>query len=327
MDRTSRLPGRIASHLRAWDSSRLELMHAIVIAILLNAPGALSGQSPVASPGPRRLALSAVTVAKGPVVQIASTGPLPMPTVGRLRAPDRIYLDFRDVGARSVNVPGDGTLVAGVRVAQHSADPLVTRVVIDLATPCKYSLDTSELASGRLQVSFASEATPLPPRPAAASTAVAPVAKRAAPRTAPALTAVAPVAPGEKRRAPQPERSADAVTRRYKATIESALDRIGTLRAVLSDIDRRTNVDGERLQPARSELTALSRTLESAKPPRDLEQPHELLKSALEFAATALSLQGNAADDVTANASSAAAGALLMLERAEAELGGKRKSL
>jgi hypothetical protein len=59
-----------------------------------------------------------------------------------------------------------------------------------------------------------------------------------------------------------------------------------------------------------------------------VQEAHDLLKSVIGFASTALGLSSDLSGDISPNASSAAAGALLMLDRAEAELGNPaRKSL
>ena len=86
-------------------------------------------------------------------VFLSADGALPSPEVGVLTDPPRIYLDFRDVAATTegLRVNGD-LLVRGVRVAVSQSQPLVTRVVIDLARPAPYRIEAGQRASGQLTV-------------------------------------------------------------------------------------------------------------------------------------------------------------------------------
>jgi hypothetical protein len=212
-----------------------------------------------------------------------------------LHAPERIYLDFAGVAARPSNTPGDGDVVTAVRAAQHSLDPLVARVVIDLKQASQYRVDRSQRASGRLTVSLTSGAEAAAPAPAVTMPAGPPV-----------------LAPRAKR--------ADSSRRQYVSRVEQALDDASALRQVLTDLDRRTLVSPDRLQPAEAQLTRLRDLVDELHPPPSLSDAHDLLRSALGFATMALTLSADSAATVSGNASSAAAGALLMLERARAEL-------
>jgi phytoene/squalene synthetase len=108
--------------------------------------------------------------------------------------------------------------------------------------------------------------------------------------------------------------------RRYLAKLKSALDTVETLRDVLNDIDQGHNVPPERLSSARLELAHLQAALNSAHPPSKFEEVDGLLKSVGAFASTALDLASKSTGEVPKNASSAAAGALMMLDRALAQL-------
>jgi hypothetical protein len=64
-------------------------------------------------------------------VIIEANGELPEPSSGIARNPPRIYLDFVDVlPLRSVEPVLPNAAVTRIRVAEHSASPLVTRVVL-----------------------------------------------------------------------------------------------------------------------------------------------------------------------------------------------------
>ena len=277
---------------------------ALILACLLAAPAAGFTQSTPLPAAP--VPLESVTVGAGPTVVITAAGPLQVPRVGVLRAPDRIYVDLPGVSSRTFSASGDGRIVSTVRVAQHSLEPLVTRIVVDLQRPSRYSLDTSGLDNGRVTVLLSSDAARSPSPRAPASATPRPPAR-------PTPTA--------------PSRVPDPATRRYLASVQPALDGLAALREVLADIDRRTNAPADRLQTARSELAGLRRVVASVKPPAKIGEAHDLLNSVVGFASTALDLPTDESGAVAPNASSAAAGALLMLQRAEAELGVQRKSL
>ncbi len=121
----------------------------------------------------RRIALAAlVLIASGPLasrsslqtvrlitgdgetsVILSADGALPSPKVGVLTDPPRIYLDFLDVAAATegTRVNGD-LLVRGVRVAVNQPQPLVTRVVIDLARPAPHRIEAGLRDSGQLTI-------------------------------------------------------------------------------------------------------------------------------------------------------------------------------
>jgi len=300
-------------------------MHGMLAAALFNAVLTTGGQVPAPHATPA-LAISTVAIRQGPLIVIDATGPLPAPRVGTLKDPYRLYLDFDGVSSRTLRVRGDDGLVTSVRAALNSVAPKVTRVVIDLSGPCRYSLDSSQRANGHLEIALTSVASRVDPR----GSSGAPPAAQSAPHTP------QPSALGPERASPASQPSSpparlvprDPATRRYLALIEPALSRLDVLREVLHDLDARRIPAVDRMATAQSQLTAFRGTLDGARPPRAVQEAHDLLKSVIGFASTALGLSSDLSGDISPNASSAAAGALLMLDRAEAELGNPaRKSL
>ena len=131
---------------------------------------------------PRRPQLRSVRFAKidnGYSVTLAGNGPLVASKVEEAKdMPPRVLLDFHDVAAGSApavtNVKNDD--IDRVRVATNSRDPLITRVVIDLARKIPY---TVEQIGDDLRVLFNdAPSTRPPPRCTPAATA-APADRRA----------------------------------------------------------------------------------------------------------------------------------------------------
>ncbi len=78
-------------------------------------------------------------------VIIEADGPLPAPRVGVLGDPPRIYLDLPGVKTATPGTyPDPNAPVHGVRVAINRVNPLVTRVVIDLAAPMPHGIPRRE---------------------------------------------------------------------------------------------------------------------------------------------------------------------------------------
>jgi hypothetical protein len=270
-------------------------MRALCLVALLVAPLPVAAQS-IPPAAPRTTAVKSLAIGPGPIVVITGSGPLPQPTVGVLHSPERIYLDFAGVSARASSAAGQTEIVSSVRVAQHSLEPLVARVVVDLKQPSRYAIDTSQRATGHLQITLT------------------PVGSAAGGRVQPAV-------PPEVARpsTARPKRS-DSAARRYVTRVEAALDDAVSLRQVLQDLDRKTAISSELLVPAQHQLDAIRNVVDTLRPPPALAEAHDLLRSAVGFAATALGLASGSMAEVPGNASSAAAGALMMLERAQAEL-------
>jgi hypothetical protein len=254
----------------------------------------------------RPIALSAVRVTAGPagpVVSIAADGPLPAPTVGVLDSPDRIYLDLRGVTAAASRTAAAGDVIASVRVALHSAAPPVTRVVIDLVRPVGHSVDLSRRLSGTIEVSLhaAAETRSLPPP--------VPSVRIPAPSSSPSA-------------GPQiASQRLGAGVRQYVIRMTPFLQRLEALRPVLESIDTRSPVSVARVDAAAVEIERLRADFASMRPPGTLLVAHDLLRNACGLASTALSLARMSKDGVVpSEAASAAAGALILLTRARAEL-------
>ena len=102
-------------------------------------------------------------------VVLVADGALPSPKIGVLTDPPRIYLDFPDVAAATAGTRADGDLlVRGVRVAVNQSQPLVTRVVIDLARPAPHRIEAGLRDSGQLTIVVGGPVAPAgaaPPRP------------------------------------------------------------------------------------------------------------------------------------------------------------------
>jgi hypothetical protein len=228
-------------------------------------------------------------------VLIEADGPLPEPSSGSVSSPDRVYLDFPGTLARTSGVPRTSTTGLDIRVALHSESPPVTRVVVDLTAPASYTLDTSHRAEGRVRLQLVTlKATP----PAGDVK-----------KGAPAIVATAPA------------RGARLVTRSYVDGMKTALDAFERTRSDLTLLDHRSMPSAESLRNDAIQLSVVRVTLESLKPPAALASSHALLQSACGLASLALDTaaktpQGN----VTPDAASAAAGALIMFDRARAAL-------
>jgi hypothetical protein len=159
-------------------------------------------------------------------VVLVADGALPSPKVGVLTDPPRIYLDFPDVAAATAGTRADGDLlVRGVRVAVNQSQPLVTRVVIDLARPAPHRIEAGLRDSGQLTIVVGGPVAPAgapPPRPRSQDAAGNPPAvprpspaeppKGAAPAKAQApAPAVAAAAPAARALPPAPRPSLQTV--------------------------------------------------------------------------------------------------------------------
>jgi hypothetical protein len=152
-------------------------------------------------------------------VVVAADGALPLPRVGVLSDPPRIYLDFNGIATTTFGKGGGGTtLVRGVRVAINQVDPLITRIVIDLFRPTPHRVDVHLREQGQVTIVLGdgsagavtqgrpTVARPpsLPPAPlpalrtapAAANPPAAAVATTAAPPSAAPVDAASQNAPG-----------------------------------------------------------------------------------------------------------------------------------
>ncbi len=106
--------------------------------------------------------------------------------------PRRVYLDFPGVSPQVAAVTNIGTdPIDKVRVALNSREPIVTRVVIDLARDAQYHVEPAGADGRDLRIGFTTAAAK-PAKPATVASNTPPVASASA---APAATADKPVAP------------------------------------------------------------------------------------------------------------------------------------
>jgi len=291
------------------------------------------------------------------VVTLVADGALPQPTVGVLPDPPRIYLDFRDVTTATDGTrAGADLLVRGVRVAVNQPQPLVTRVVIDLVRPSPHRIDAGLRDRGQLTIVVGvPTAVPVAPAPRIAGQDVAEnvkaenrpsadgrpeaAARATVPASVPAVPAAVPPPKlpddtasraalfAESARAPRPGevRAPAKDVDQYLRSASAPLERLERLRPVLTSLDARAILPDERLKATAAEFEAIRRTLAAIVPPRTLTAIHQALYDAcvLGAASAAARVARAAPDDSTRawNAASAAAGAIMLIERARAELG------
>lgn len=241
-------------------------------------------------------AISRVTITDEPAGQgiaIESRGPLPAPQVGVLDDPPRIYLDFSGVRTTTNGaVAASGGPVRRVRVALHQPDPPITRVVIDLVQPVSHRVDGRERGAGRVRVVLGRSS-----------------------------------GEGEPRHASGAQSHLPDKAERDKAVALAALMRLERLRPVLSSIDSRADVPEDVLRSAIGEFDAIRQTLSVGKwtdPDEPSVSSHQSLAKVCELGGTAatarLDAQRRGDGSLAWNAASAAAGALILLDRATSDL-------
>ncbi|MEO8680848.1 MAG: type IV pilus secretin PilQ [Vicinamibacterales bacterium] len=163
-------------------------------AVAAAAPRAMAVRSTPAAAESRATATELRSVKGGAVpngyaVTLSANGPLVASSIEEVKdLPARVLLDFRGVG--NGRVPATTAINEGdverVRVATNSRDPLITRVVIDLARKIPYTVET---VGEELRVLFKSvvDATAAAVAPAAPTVPVAPAPEPARPVEAPAV--------------------------------------------------------------------------------------------------------------------------------------------
>ena len=284
------------------------------------------------------------------VVTVSADGPLPEPSSGTAETPPpRIFLDFTEVrplagvAGKVIRLPGGGA-VTRIRVAQFSSNPSVTRVVLDLPRLEPFSLNVEDRASGRIRIVLGSPpavtaAAPAAPTPAPALPTPAPptvtLPERVPPPVMPPIKDRAPADPvpappdPPRRGAPPAEppggRPAPGAVDLYRRQLAGSIEQVASHRSVIAAIDLERNVTPPTLQAALIELRSLKAKLETFTPSDELRPTHDLLLASCGLGATAVGLRLDAelGGDATAsrNAASAAAGALMLLDRACAVLG------
>jgi hypothetical protein len=293
---------------------------------LARAAGATDDQTRRLASRPSLQTVRLIDVGDGEAsVFLSADGALPSPKVGVLTDPPGISLDFPDVAAATegIRVNGD-LLVRGVRVAVSQAQPLVTRVAIDLARPVPYRIEAGQRNSGQLTIVVgvpAALAGAPPPRPVAQA---APAAGRPPQAGEPSTRAA---------RSPEFARAAGAATARtaakdvaqYLQRASSLLERLERLRPLLVSLDALAAVPEVQLKATAEEFASIRQALAAVVPPRALVATHELFRDVcvLGAASVAARVAPAAPDDSTRawNAAAAAAGAIMLLDRAWAEVG------
>jgi hypothetical protein len=220
------------------------------------------------------------------IIEVA--GPLPIPRVGVLGDPPRVYLDFAGVTPTTTGIAGNAdSVVRRVRVAVKEPDPVVTRLVIDLSRPSDHRVDVRERAAGRIRVLLGSSVLP----------------------DVPTGAGVAPK-PAER----PPSRNA---AERAKLAVHDASARLEHLRPLLASIDSRVDVPEESLRDGISEFAAIKQMLTSVRPNDAQDVLIKVCVLGTRAAEARVDAQQHADAASAWNAASAAAGALMMLERAQ----------
>jgi len=308
----SSVPHPIVIVRRAW----------LTLLMIAASAAALSAQTTLRSIG-------ASTVADEAIVTIEASGTLPTPTVGALDGPPRIFLDFAGVRPATTGLLRTrDPRVRRVRVATFSANPLVTRVVIDLVAVLPHRV---EMATGRVMVFIGAGAPVLAAssgaatrepaagvRPAAATTAEPPPAAvkppappassaarippvpslpppmpdatdlRSAPRT-PAGSSPAPAARGPYRPPATPPPAKDL--EKYRAQVNPLLDRFKLQMPTLELMESLEEDLTAKMPFVMLEFDRLRDELTAIKPPDTLRTQHDLLLQAARLGTTAARLR------------------------------------
>lgn len=113
--------------------------------------------------------------------------------------------------------------------------------------------------------------------------------------------------------------------RLYQRSLATPIDEFEATRPALDDIRLLAGPDPQQLGGLQAQLAAALRALDGALPPSDLQSVHGLFTRALQLAASAATLRERAIETgemrIAWNASAAAAGSILLFERARDELG------
>ena len=259
---------------------------------------------------------------------------------------------------RVVRLPGAGA-VGRIRIALFSREPNVTRVVLDVKQVEPFTVSVGDQVSGRIRIVVGAPAavgtaapkptlssvtppgvTPetAPPRaaPAAPLTREPPAAIVSPPDPPPpplakqAQAAPVPLPASPTRRGiPQPESAVTplppAVIETYRRQLVDAIERLESHRSVLAAIDLERYVTVRTLEAVNTELKNLQARIETVKPSSEMRPTHDLLLASCALGVNAVTLRIDAErrDDAAGrrNAASAAAGALMLLDRACVVLG------
>ena len=320
--------------MSAWEwrptvgRSRAAIMPLAVVCLIAIAAG-LSGQA-VRRADTTLRGITVVPTRDGTAVVIEASGVLPQPSSGFANSPPRVYIDFDDVLPGAAVPPTiENPLVRRVRVAEHNASPLVTRVVVDLVKATTYRIDSSNRNQGRIVVLLGSvDSATLPPaqtpsfRQPPLATKPQPAPQAASGPSPPARGVAGGASPQTP--APTVPSRGPALENAYGVRVSAALVRLHTLRPLLESIDRQADPLQGNLDAAVGEFEAIGKLLAAIKAPRSRERTHALLQRTCTMGIRAVRIRQDGArtTDPTAplNAASAAAGALMMLDRANQDL-------
>ena len=143
----------------------------LILAAIAAAPVFAWSQSPAE--------LSSVRIVpgeNGPVLSIVSTRPL-TPKLQMIENPERLVIDLpgSTLGALRKKIPFRNEQIRSIRLDQYQSDPAVTRIVVDLAAPVRYTWDAM---GNRLNVRLRADnsASAKPETVSALTTGVQPVA-------------------------------------------------------------------------------------------------------------------------------------------------------
>src|SRR6185295_7107248 len=121
----------------------------------------------------------------------------------------RVYLDFAGVSPQVAAVTNIGTdPIDKVRVALNSREPIVTRVVIDLARDAQYHVESAGADGRDLRIGFTAAAKPAKAATAASNTPAASAPAAPAATVDKPVAPAVPVAPSAPESAPAPQASA-----------------------------------------------------------------------------------------------------------------------
>lgn len=277
----------------------------------LDFPGVITG---IRGPRPGSAPVSRVRVA------LNSSNPPVTRVVLDLAGPQPVQIDTtaRETGRIRIVV---GAVEASAGASQPETGAAVSPVGEAPARPATSIPPVPSLPMAKPAATPPVADEPLPPvggMPASGAAAAAerpaePPASLPPPDVYPVKTGTAPSKP-----------SADDVNR-YRGQVLAPLTRLQALRPLLTGIDRQDPKLPDGLADARSEISGIMRVLAGVRPPASLQGTHDMLLRGASLSMMAATLRADAgarADPgAVRNASSAAAGALLLLDRVCIEVG------
>jgi AMIN domain len=298
--------------------SGLMISAAVVAAAGVSRPVTAGSSSSQAQPIILRKATIAVSP-RGTIVTLEASARLPPPVVGTLDGPPRLFLDFYGVRPAVPNARTSGSGVArAVRFVLTTEEPPNTRVFIDLQKATPHVIESVQGDQSRLRIVL--------------SAAAGATKGEAAPSPAPSTSPTNPKPPATSRNEeparkalePDPSKSSPGDLRSYRTQAVEPLQRLLDLRPLLVSIDRRAAISTESLQLAVEEFRDIRAEVLALDAPRPLRATHDTLLRAcalaLQAASTRLDAVRTANNTTEWNAASAAAGAIMLIDRSRAEL-------